>query len=63
MKPLTRDISLTLIIKFLLLFLLWWFCVRTMHPKNEKNDAWLLGSKSQSVSPRPIKGDFNDSSK
>jgi hypothetical protein len=63
MKSLTRDISLTLIVKVLLLFLLWWFCVRTMHPKLEKNDAWLLGSKKQSVSYQSERGDINDSSK
>lgn len=44
MKRLTRDISLTLVSKLILLFLLWWFCVRTMHPKLEKDDVWLLGS-------------------
>ena len=50
MKPLTRDISLTLIIKLFLLFLLWWFCVRTMHPVLEKGPAWLLGSNKSAVS-------------
>ena len=63
MKPLTRDISLTLIVKLLLLFLLWWFCVRTMHPTLEKKDVWLLGAKKQTVSSQPIRGDINDSSK
>jgi len=63
MKPLTRDISLTLIVKLLLLFLLWWFCVRTMHPTLEKSDAWLLGTKKPAVSSQTIRGDINDSSK
>ncbi|RUR13052.1 cytochrome oxidase putative small subunit CydP [Legionella sp. km772] len=63
MKLLTRDISLTLIVKLLLLFLLWWFCVRTMHPTLETKEAWLLGSKKQALSSQPIKGDINDSSK
>lgn len=44
MKPLTRDISLTLAIKFILLFLLWWFCVRGMHPVLLKGKDWFLGS-------------------
>lgn len=63
LKPLTRDISLTLILKLLLLFLLWWFCVRTMHPTLETKDAWLLASKKQAVSSQLISGDINDSSK
>lgn len=63
MKPLTRDISLTLIVKLLLLFLLWWFCVRSMHPTLEKKENWLLGSKKQAVSSQTIRGDINDSSK
>ena len=50
MKPLTRDISLTLVVKLFLLFLLWWFCVRTMHPVLENKQDWLLGSKKQSLS-------------
>ena len=57
MKPLARDISLTLIFKLLLLFLLWWFCVRAIHPKLEDSDAWFLGSK------KSIRGNINDSSK
>lgn len=28
MKQITRDISLTLIFKFILLFILWWVCVK-----------------------------------
>ena len=50
MKPLTRDISITLAVKLVLLFLLWWFCVRTMHPVLETKQNWLLGTKNQSVS-------------
>lgn len=52
MKPITRDISLTLVIKLLLLFLLWWVCVRAMHPKLEKGDVWLLGPKNQPLSQK-----------
>lgn len=63
MKPLSRDISLTLIVKLLLLFLLWWFCVRTMHPVLEKKEEWLLGFKKPVVSSQSIEGDINDSSK
>ncbi|WP_164480557.1 cytochrome oxidase putative small subunit CydP [Legionella rubrilucens] len=44
MKPLTRDISLTLLVKLILLFLLWWVCFS--HVKKPVMDArqWLLGS-------------------
>ncbi|MFJ1269339.1 hypothetical protein ACD661_12295 [Legionella lytica] len=28
----------------MLLFLLWWVCVRTMHLPLEKGDQWFLGS-------------------
>ncbi|WP_428413788.1 cytochrome oxidase putative small subunit CydP [Legionella sp.] len=40
---------MTLVIKLLLLFLLWWVCVRTMHPQLEKGSSWLLGSQEKSV--------------
>lgn len=63
MKPLAHDISLTLLVKILLLFLLWWFCVRTMHPKLEQSEHWLLGAKKIAVSSQLIRGDINDSSK
>lgn len=49
MKSLKRDISLTLVIKFILLFLLWWFCVRTMHPTLEKSQDWFLGNSKTKI--------------
>ncbi len=47
MKPLTRDITLTITIKIILLFLLWWVCVRGMHPVLSSNQEWLLGKQQQ----------------
>ena len=47
MKPLTRDITLTVTIKIILLFLLWWVCVRGMHPVLSSNQEWLLGKQQQ----------------
>lgn len=47
MKPFTRDIVLTIAIKLILLFLLWWFCVRGMHPDLSKSQEWLLGKSRQ----------------
>ena len=49
MKPLTRDITLTITIKLILLFLLWWVCVRDMHPVLSKKQEWLLGKSEQPV--------------
>lgn len=49
MKPFTRDITLTITIKMILLFLLWWVCVRGMHPVLSSSQEWLLGSKQQPV--------------
>ncbi|WP_370449443.1 cytochrome oxidase putative small subunit CydP [Legionella sp. km772] len=54
MKPITRDISLTLIVKLLLLFLLWWVCVRTMHPKLDPGNIWLFGHQKQIPSQKAI---------
>ncbi|WP_203455637.1 cytochrome oxidase putative small subunit CydP [Legionella sp. MW5194] len=44
MKALTRDISITLLVKFILLVLLWWVCFS--HVEKPVRDArqWLLGS-------------------
>lgn len=44
MKSLSRDITLTLVIKLLLLVLLWWFCVRDMRPILSTSQDWLLGT-------------------
>lgn len=49
MKSLKLDISLTLLIKFILLFVLWWTCVRGMHHDLTPTKEWLLGSKPQQV--------------
>ncbi|WP_392538625.1 cytochrome oxidase putative small subunit CydP [Legionella sp. 227] len=54
-KPITRDISLTLVIKLLLLFVLWWVCIRTIHPRLEESDMWLLGPQEQTLSQQVIK--------
>lgn len=48
-KPLTRDILLTLIVKFLLLFLLWFVCFKHVEKPNAKNGQWLLGSTQQNT--------------
>lgn len=48
MKPFTRDITLTITIKLILLFLLWWICVRGMHPVLKSSQEWLFGTNQQS---------------
>ncbi|HHT9951909.1 TPA: cytochrome oxidase putative small subunit CydP [Legionella pneumophila] len=49
MKSLTRDIVFTLSFKMILLVLLWYFCVRGMHPDLSSNKEWLLGKEEQTV--------------
>lgn len=47
MKSLTRDILVTLIIKFILLILLWVFCFKNVEKPHLSNEQWLLGSIQQ----------------
>jgi hypothetical protein len=47
MKPITRDIVITLTVKLGLLFLLWYFCVRDMHPELSSSQEWFLGKTEQ----------------
>ena len=47
LKPLTRDILLTLAIKFTLLILLWFFCFKNVEKPHKKPEQWLLGSVQQ----------------
>lgn len=49
MKPLTRDIVFTLTVKMILLVLLWYFCVRGMHPELSSNKEWLLGKEEPTL--------------
>ncbi|MGC1182457.1 cytochrome oxidase putative small subunit CydP [Legionella sp.] len=49
-KPLTRDILLTLIIKFSLLFLLWSVCFKNIEKSNKNIEQQLLGTVQQSQS-------------
>lgn len=44
MKTLTRDISITLLVKFILLFLLWWVCFSHVKKPVMDTGQWLLGS-------------------
>ena len=43
MKPFTRDMTITLIIKIILLILLWWVCVKGLHPVLSSAQEWMLG--------------------
>lgn len=46
MKAISKDISLTLVIKLLLLFILWHVCFKGMRrPVNDVSE-WLLSTKS-----------------
>lgn len=44
LKPLTRDILVTLIIKFSLLILLWIICFKNVEKPHQSNEQWLLGT-------------------
>lgn len=46
MKTISRDISLTLMIKLLMLFILWYVCFKGMHKPVNDVSRWLLGSNS-----------------
>lgn len=48
MKPLTRDILLTLSVKFLLLIVLWWVCFKDVEKSSKNTQQWLLGTSLQS---------------
>ncbi|KTC90730.1 hypothetical protein OQJ18_00205 [Fluoribacter dumoffii] len=44
LKPLTRDILITLVIKISLLILLWFVCFKNVEKPHQSNEQWLLGS-------------------
>lgn len=44
MKPLTKDIAVTLTIKFLLLITLWIVCFKSDHKTTKPAEQWLFGS-------------------
>ena len=44
MKPITRDIITTLIIKFTLLTALWFVCFKHVDKSAINTQQWLLGS-------------------
>lgn len=46
MKTLTRDISVTLIIKLALLFVLWFVCFKDTRKPVQNTDAWLFEAKA-----------------
>ncbi|STY30166.1 Uncharacterised protein [Legionella wadsworthii] len=43
-KPLTRDILITVSIKFSLLILLWFLCFKNVEKSHQTNEQWLLGA-------------------
>lgn len=44
MKNLSRDIVITLIVKFTLLTILWWVCFRHVEKPHYDQQQWLFGS-------------------
>lgn len=55
MKPLTRDILITLLVKFSLLFTLWLVCFKDVQKPPKDTKLWLLGSSLPQDLTRPIK--------
>lgn len=52
LKPLTRDILLTLTVKFLLLFILWTTCFKNVEKPHKNTEQWLFGTIQPKESPR-----------
>ncbi|MDI9818119.1 MULTISPECIES: cytochrome oxidase putative small subunit CydP [unclassified Legionella] len=55
MKPLTRDILLTLLVKLILLVALWFVCFKDIQRPSNTTKEWLLGSGLSSDTTRPVK--------
>lgn len=49
MKILTRDISITLILKLLLLFALWFMFFKPSHKITLNKHDWFFGSTTQQI--------------
>ena len=49
MASLSRDITLTLVVKLILLFILWWVCIKHFHPALQSRSHWLLGVSNSST--------------
>jgi len=50
MKPLTRDIVITLTVKLMLLFALWWVCFKHVEKPSRDPHQWLIGAGSPQIS-------------
>jgi len=48
MSPFRKDISVTLILKIALLFLLWYTCVSGRKPERLNGDDWFFGKNTVS---------------
>ena len=62
MKKLTKDISLTLSFKLVLLVLLWWFCFKGAEKNTIDLPQWLYGiNKQHGVIPSKTVSSLSDS--
>lgn len=52
MKRLTRDIQMTLIIKFTLLIVLWVFCFKGAEKNKVSMQQWLYGSGTSTLNTK-----------
>jgi hypothetical protein len=59
MKPIARDISVTLLIKLILLFLLWFFCFKGNHQTVKNAQLWFLGAVSSSKANHSLSHEVN----
>lgn len=55
MKSLSRDILITLIVKFTLLIALWWICFKDIERPPKDMPKWLLGANHVATTPMHIK--------
>ncbi len=53
MRSLARDIKITLLIKFSLLTLLWFFCFKDTAKPIISTQQWMLGSDAQQDARQP----------
>lgn len=62
MKPISRDITFTLLVKCILLFVLWWVCIKGSEKPIIDARQWLLGHSYTKEQSKPLASDNYQSS-
>ena len=55
MKPLTRDVTLTLLVKLVLLFALWFICIKGVDKPEKDTRQWLFGGNHQELTASSLR--------